>query len=207
MVDFEVPHSQSRLSRPARSASWSCRNRGDLVWGLGGGFYSPGASSGFDSAVRFAHVLAQPALSFLKLVEPACERQRVGRVETVVGVSGVLGSGLTTGCRWWFRLSRSLRSRAGSTSFGEGGFTSRLNQLRKRGIFSNCPIRMSRAYLIPHRKALMGPSPRSCRKNGASSLDPAAIDNRVGRPARPRRVVPRVPARPSGSFSQQPRYR
>ena len=48
---------------------------------------------GFDSAVRFAHVLAQPALFFLKLVEPACERQRVGRVETMVRVSGVLGSG------------------------------------------------------------------------------------------------------------------
>ena len=30
---------------------------------------------------------------FLKLVEPTCERQRVGRVETMVRVSGVLGSG------------------------------------------------------------------------------------------------------------------
>ena len=52
-------------------------------------------SCGFDSAVRFAHVLAQPALFFLKLVEPACERQRVGRVETVVTLSGVLGAGST----------------------------------------------------------------------------------------------------------------
>ena len=61
---------------------------------------------GFDSAVRFAHVLAQPALtrgfdsdcSFVAVrlnrlgggmvVEPACERQRVGRVETGVRVSG-----------------------------------------------------------------------------------------------------------------------
>ena len=40
---------------------------------------------------------AQPALSFLKLVEPTCERQRVGRVETVVRVVGVLWSGLPTG--------------------------------------------------------------------------------------------------------------
>ena len=63
----------SWLSPPASEASGSCRNRGDFVWGLGGGFYSPGVSSGFDSAVRFAHVLAQPALFFLKLVEPACE--------------------------------------------------------------------------------------------------------------------------------------
>ena len=94
------------------------------------GFWLP-VAGGFDSAVRFAHVLAQPALFFLKLVEPACERQRVGRVETMVRVSGVLGSGLCTGCRWWFRLSRSLRSRAGSTSFGEGGFMGWLNRLRR----------------------------------------------------------------------------
>ena len=31
------------------------------------------------------------------MVEPACERQRVGRVETVAWVSGVLGLGLPTG--------------------------------------------------------------------------------------------------------------
>ena len=35
------------------------------VLGVGSGFRVWG---GFDSAVRFAHVLAQPALSFLKLV-------------------------------------------------------------------------------------------------------------------------------------------
>ncbi|WP_126378899.1 hypothetical protein [Arachnia propionica] len=51
------------------------------------GFWLP-VAGGFDSAVRFAHVLAQPALFFLKLVEPACERQRVGRVETMVTVVG-----------------------------------------------------------------------------------------------------------------------
>ena len=53
------------------------------------------AAGGFDSAVRFAHVLAQPALFFLKLVEPTCERQRVGRVETMVTVIGVWWSGLS----------------------------------------------------------------------------------------------------------------
>ena len=35
----------------------------------------------------------QPVLSSLKLVEPACERQRVGRVETILRVSGELGLG------------------------------------------------------------------------------------------------------------------
>ena len=174
-------------------------------------------SCGFDSGRSFLAARLN-RLGEWKLVEPTCESQRVGRVETVVTLSGVLGAGSThrvpvvvstqpfasLTC-WLNRLWKGARSpaqpalegcsRPGSTSFG------------KRGILSNCPIRMSRAYLIPHRKALMGPSPRSCRKNGASSLDPAAIDNRVGRPARPRRVVPRVPARPSGSFSQQPRYR
>ncbi|WP_454965936.1 hypothetical protein, partial [Arachnia propionica] len=35
--------------------------------------------------------------SRLKLVEPACERQRVGRVETMVTLSGVLWSGLPFG--------------------------------------------------------------------------------------------------------------
>ena len=36
---------------------------------------------GFDSAVRFAHVLAQPALPCLKLVEPGCD-EGAARVET-----------------------------------------------------------------------------------------------------------------------------
>jgi len=98
------------------------------------GFWPP-VAGGFDSAVRFAHVLAQPALFFLKLVEPACERQRVGRVETMVRVVGVLCPGLCTGCRWWFRLSRSLRSRAGSTSFREV-VAARLNQFRQGRISS-----------------------------------------------------------------------
>ena len=71
---------------------------------------------GFDSAVRFAHVLAQPALPSLKLVEPACERQRVGRVETSCACPGNLGGFWLPGVGW-FRLSRLLRSRAGSTGF------------------------------------------------------------------------------------------
>ena len=41
-------------------------------------FLLPG---GFDSAVRFAHVLAQPALPCLKLVEPGCD-EGAARVET-----------------------------------------------------------------------------------------------------------------------------
>ena len=64
------------------------------------GFWLPGAG-GFDSGRSFvaarlnrlrgedAHVLAQPALFWWKLVEPACERQRAGRVGTVVTVAGV----------------------------------------------------------------------------------------------------------------------
>ena len=40
-------------------------------------------------------IVSKPAR--LKLVEPACERQRVGRVETMVGVSGALWSGLLFG--------------------------------------------------------------------------------------------------------------
>gem|GEM_PF-5564651 len=198
-----VVPSRSWLSRPVRSASGSCRNHGGGVRGVGLGLLF--GCRWFRLGALVPRVPAQPALSFLKLVEPTCERQRVGRVETVVGVFGVLWSGLPTGSGVVStRVARS--SLPGSTGFGRV-LASRLNQLQRRRSPSNCPIRMSRAYLFPHRKALMGPSPRSCRKNGASSLDPAAIDNRVGRPARPRRVVPRVPARPSGSFSQQPRYR
>ena len=52
-------------------------------------------SCGFDSGRLFL----APRLNRLgegKLVEPACERQRVGRVETLVTLSGVLGLG--SGC-------------------------------------------------------------------------------------------------------------
>ena len=52
-------------------------------------------------------MLAQPALSFLKLVEPTCERQRVGRVETMVTLSGVLWSGF--GCRVWGGFDSAVR--------------------------------------------------------------------------------------------------
>ena len=66
------------------------------------GFWLPGAG-GFDSGRSFvaarlnrlrgedAHVLAQPALFWWKLVEPACERQRVGRVETSCACPGSRG--------------------------------------------------------------------------------------------------------------------
>ena len=61
-----------------------------------------------------AHVLAQPALPSLKLVEPVCERQRVGRVETVVRVSG--GSGVGCVVRVPGVSTRAARSsRPGST--------------------------------------------------------------------------------------------
>ena len=82
------------------------------------GFWLPGAG-GFDSGRSFvaarlnrlrgedAHVLAQPALFWWKLVEPACERQRVGRVETMVTLSGVLWSGF--GCRVWGGFDSAVR--------------------------------------------------------------------------------------------------
>ena len=83
---------------------------------------------GFDSAVCFAHVLAQPALPSLKLVEPACERQRVGRVETSCACPGNLGGFWLPGvgwCRFGSLVSRGPAqpasgrecSRAGSTGF------------------------------------------------------------------------------------------
>ena len=79
-------------------------------------------------------MLLFPDLPSLKLVEPGRD-EGVVRVETMVRVSGVLGSGLCTGCRWWFRLSRSFRSRAGSTSFREV-VAARLNQFRQGRISS-----------------------------------------------------------------------
>jgi len=43
----------------------------------------------------------------LELVEPARERQRVGRVETMVTLSGVLWSGF--GCRVWGGFDSAVR--------------------------------------------------------------------------------------------------
>ena len=75
------------------------------------GFWLPGAG-GFDSGRSFvaarlnrlrgedAHVLAQPALFWWKLVEPACERQRVGRVETSCACPGNLGGFWLSGVGW-----------------------------------------------------------------------------------------------------------
>ena len=51
---------ESWLSRPARSASWSCRNHGDFVRGLGVGF-ADRARGGFDSGRSFPRAPAQPA--------------------------------------------------------------------------------------------------------------------------------------------------
>ena len=51
-----------------------------------------------------------------KPVEPTCERQRVGRVETMVWVSGDLGSGF--GYRVW-----------GGFDSGRSFFATRLNRL------------------------------------------------------------------------------
>ena len=58
------------------------------LW-LGSGYRLWG---GFDSGCSFLAARLN-RLVFPKLVEPTRERQRVGRVETVVGVSGVLGVG------------------------------------------------------------------------------------------------------------------
>ena len=69
--------------------------------------------SGSDSAVRFAHVLTQPVLSFLKLVELVCSL-----CEWVVSKPWWLWSGLATGCRGF--------------DSGCSFLAARLNQLRKR---------------------------------------------------------------------------
>ena len=80
-------------------------------------------AGGFDSAVRFAHVLAQPALFFLKLVEPTCERQRVGRVETRGSASVGLWSRLRGGFDSAVRFAHALAEPAwemGPSSVGDG---------------------------------------------------------------------------------------
>ena len=91
------------------------------------GFWLPGAG-GFDSGRSFvaarlnrlrgedAHVLAQPALPSLKLVEPACERQRVGRVETSCACPGNLGG-------FWLSVW-------GGVGSGRSFLAARLNRLR-----------------------------------------------------------------------------
>ena len=119
----------SWLSRPARSASWPCRNHGARVRGAGVGFWLPGARW-FRLGSLVPRVPAQPALrggSWLS--RPARSASWSCRNH------GDRGRVLATGCRW-FRLSRSLRSRAGSTGFGEGAFMGWLNRLRGRGAFS-----------------------------------------------------------------------
>ena len=57
-----------------------------------------------------------PKPSHIKLVEPACERQRAGRVETIMRPSGILWSGVLFGCR--VVSTRAARpSRPSSTSY------------------------------------------------------------------------------------------
>ena len=56
-------------------------------------------SDGFDLGCSFFAARLNQLGERWKLVEPTCERQRAGRVETVVQVSGDLWSGLVTGCR------------------------------------------------------------------------------------------------------------
>ena len=99
-----------------------------------------GASSGFDSAVRWRSRAGSTNLEVVKLVEPTCD-EGAGRVETMVRVSGILWWGLLVGCRLVStRVARS--SRPGSTSFGGGtrapaqpvlgeGLATRLNRLRQ----------------------------------------------------------------------------
>ena len=65
-----------------------------------------------------AHVLAQPALSCPKLVEPTSERQRAGRVETTVRTSENSRSGLLFGCRM-VSTRAAPSSQPGSTNFRE----------------------------------------------------------------------------------------
>jgi len=63
-----------------------------------------------------AHVLAQPALSYPKLVEPTSKRQQAGRVETTVHTSENSRSGLLFDCRM-VSTQAAPSSRPGSTSF------------------------------------------------------------------------------------------
>ena|GEM_PF-7054756 len=68
-----------------------------------------------------AHVLAQPALSCPKLVEPTSKRQRAGRVETTVHTSENSRSGLLFSCRM-VSTRTAPSSQPGSTSFRDDGF-------------------------------------------------------------------------------------
>ena len=114
--------SEPVVSKPWWGCLWVC----GWVLPTGCGVYR--VWGGFDSAVRFAHVLAQPALPSLKLVEPACECQRAGRVETSCACPGNLGGFWLSGVGWCRFGSLVCRgpaqpasgrecSRAGSTGF------------------------------------------------------------------------------------------
>ena len=130
------------------------------------GFWLPGAGV-FDSGRSFvaarlnrlrgedAHVLAQPALFWWKLVEPACERQRVGRVETSCACLGNLGGFWLSGvgrCRFGSLVCRGpaqLASKGGACPRG-----------RRRGSVSCTLMRgSSRGGTSPN-------SPRAGRQQG-----------------------------------------
>ena len=120
---------QSWLSRLVCFVSWSCRNHGDFVRGFVVGFVFrvPVVST------RAAPSSRPGSTSFneTKLVEPACERQRVGRVETSCGCPGCWVGFCRPGVRGGFDSGRSFLaarlnqlgegcSRPGSTSLERG---------------------------------------------------------------------------------------
>ena len=76
-------------------------------------------SDGFDSGCSFLAARLNQLGERWKLVEPTCERQRAGRVETKVQVSGDLWSG------FGYRMQ-------GGFDSGRSFFAARLNQLGER---------------------------------------------------------------------------
>ena len=117
---------QTWLSRLVCFVSWSCRNHGDFVRGFVVGFVFrvPVVSTRAAPSSRPGSTSFNEA----KLVEPACERQRVGRVETSCGCPGCWGRVLPTGCQGWFRLG-SLVPRGPAQPAWRGVLAARLNQL------------------------------------------------------------------------------
>ena|GEM_PF-6309689 len=83
-----------------------------------------------------AHVLAQPALSCPKLVEPTSERQRAGRVETTVRTSENSRSSLLFGCRM-VSTRAAPSSQPGSTNFRERT-TFLVHESRKKNGSTSC---------------------------------------------------------------------
>ena len=82
------------------------------------------SAAGEGVAARF-----EPALSSLKLVEPACSLCELVVSKPSCGCPGSWGRVLATGCQWWFRLSRSLALTCWLNQLQGGVFTCWLNQL------------------------------------------------------------------------------